>query len=154
MFGVFILPEKRHREGRQLHRNKKYRVSRILIWLPLRCRIYYSETCSMDWGKERVEISLHEWAEQPSDLLLPGSKASSAHTIITLPVSTKWCHWGLPPALSPWPFHPHLPGLPYRWLDLISSTASAGPWQPTTWKVLCWSLTSSKRQYLVRMLTL
>lgn len=148
MFRVFILPEKRHREGLQLHQNKKYHVSRILIWLPPRCRIYYSETCSMDRGKEWVEISLHEWAEQPSDLLPPGSKAS-AHTIVTLLASTKWCHWGLALALSPWPFHPHLPGLPYGSLDLISSTASAGPWQPTTWNVSCWSLTSSKRQYLV-----
>lgn len=78
-------------------KQKKYHVFRILIWLPPRCRICYSETCSMDGGKERVEISLHEWAEQPSDLLPPGSKAR----IKTLLASTKWCHWGLPPALSP-----------------------------------------------------
>lgn len=76
MFGVLIHPERRHREGCQLHQNKEYHVSRILIWLPPHCQTYYSEIFR-DEGNWNLHII--QMAEQPSELL-PCSRRPK-HTI-------------------------------------------------------------------------
>lgn len=106
IFGVFIHPERRHREGCQPHRNKEYHVSRILIWLPPHCWPYYSEICSTAPGMKWIEIFiLYKLAEKPSELLPPPSKAR-VHNI-TLPASIGHLLEFLPiPSSSP--FYRHL----------------------------------------------
>lgn len=58
MFGVFNHPERRHSEGCQPHQNKEDHVSRILVWLPPRCRLYYCEIRSEAPGMKPSVIQM------------------------------------------------------------------------------------------------
>ena len=130
MFGVFNHPERRQREGCQPHQNKEYHVSRILTWLSPHCQPYFSELFSEAPGTKRIEIPVwYKWPGQPSELLLPPSKARAQNTY-NLPGLHPW---GFLQSLLPDPSIPILPGLPHRTLDFISSLLLQAHWHLPHW---------------------